>query len=36
MQQKAAKEAALQELQNQEMQQFILPEVGETPQTETP
>lgn len=36
MQQKAAKEAALQELQNQEMQQFILPEVGEAPQTETP
>jgi tetratricopeptide (TPR) repeat protein len=35
-QQKAAREAALQELQNQEMQQFILPEVGETPQTQTP
>ena len=36
MQQKAAKEASLQELQNQEMQQFILPEAGETPQQQTP
>lgn len=36
MQQKAAKEAALQELQNQEMQQFILPDVGEAPPAENP